>query len=163
MSSHRLLALLAALSLSLAACSGSDPAQLTQEAYADLGRSDYSGALAKFQSALKELQPSDPKYVEAKLGEIEAWCYVDAPKAKDEFLAYAKAAPDKVTPGDYKKVASNLTSAHKFDPAIAVLTAGRERYPKDESVYKLGETIKAEASKAGDESALKALRGLGYL
>lgn len=163
MSSHRLLTLLVALSLSLAACGGSDPAQLTQDAYADLGRSDYSGALAKFQSALKELQPADPEYVEAKLGEIEAWCYVDGPKAKDEFLTYAKAAPDNVTPRDFKKVASNLTSAHKFEPAIAVLAAGLERYPKDESVRKLGETIKVEATKVGDEAALGALKGLGYL
>lgn len=164
MSVKHVSALLLVLALVPVACDGAaDPAKAADAAYADLGRSDYPAALKKFQEALKGMQPSDPQYMNLKLGEIEAWAYVDAAKAKDEFLALAKSSPDKVTAKDYRKIASNLTSARKFDPAIAVLASGLEKFPQDESVKKLGETIKAEATKAGDSAALDKLRGMGYL
>jgi hypothetical protein len=155
---------LAAVS-ALAACNGGskDPAKLTDSGYAALGKSDWKGAQSDFDAALAVLQPTDAGFKRAKMGQVEALIHTDAAKARDEFLALAKGMSSQVEPNDYIAVASKLTGERKFMDAIAVLEVGLKAHPEHPKVKAIGDRIKAEAEKAGDEGALKALKGLGYL
>jgi hypothetical protein len=161
MSKHH--ALPFALALLLAACGSKSAKELADAGYKDLGRSDYQAALTKFQDALKQTDASSPEYIAMKFGEIEAWTGIDGDKAKSAFFELASAHGDKVTSKDYVSVANRLTSSKAFGPAIELLADGLKRYPTDEKVKKLGDLIKIEASKAGDDKALSALAGLGYI
>ena len=64
---------------------------------------------------------------------------------------------------DYATVGNKMTSAKAFQDAIAVIDAGIKKFPEDEKLPKLIEVVQAEAEAEGDEGALKALEGLGYL
>lgn len=154
----------AALLCLIAACGGSaDPAKLTDEGYAALGKSDWKGAQADFNSALETLKPSDPGYLRAKMGWIEAAIYTEPGKAKDEFLALAAGMSQQVKSSDYISVASKLTGERKFSEAIAVLESGLKAHSEDPKVRAVGEAIKKAAEKAGDNASLEALKSLGYL
>lgn len=155
---------IAALCLVAAACGGSaDPAKLTDEGYAALGKSDFKGAKADFAAALEGLKSTDAGFLRAKLGWIEAAIYTDPVKAKDEFLALAAGMPSQVKSSDYIAVASKLTGERKFPEAIAVLEGGLKAHAEDPTVRAVGEAIKREAEKAGDNAALATLKGLGYM
>ncbi len=148
----------------VAACSGSaDPAKLTDQGYAALGKSDWKGAQADFGSALAALEPTDPRYLRAKMGWIEAAIYTDPGKAKDEFLALAAGMASQVKSSDYIAVASKLTGERKFPEAIAVLESGLKAHAEDPKVRAVGEAIKKAAERAGDDASLAKLKTLGYL
>lgn len=152
------------LCLAAASCSGSaDPAKLTDEGYAALGKSDWKGAQADFAEALEGLESSSPGFLRAKLGWIEAAIYTDPAKAKDEFLALAAGMGSQIKSSDYIAVASKLTGERKFPEAIAVLERGLKAHAEDPKVRAVGEAIKKAAEKVGDSSALAALKGLGYM
>lgn len=147
-----------------ASCGGSaDPAKLTDEGYAALGKSDWKGAQTDFAAALEGLKSTDPGFLRAKLGWIEAAVYTDPAKAKDEFLALAGGMNLQIKSSDYIAVASKLTGERKFPEAIAVLESGLKAHAEDPKVRAVGEAIKKAAEKAGDNAALEALKGLGYM
>jgi hypothetical protein len=155
---------LAALTLALlAACGGTDVKAEITAGYTEMGRSNYNGALTHFQKALEELEPGSESYVEAKMGEIETWVFLDADRAQAEFLTLAKAQPDKVGIKDYTTVGSKMTSAKQFTQAIKVLDEGTQRFDKDPKLVEFAAVIKREAEKAGDANAISALQSLGYL
>jgi hypothetical protein len=159
-----LAALAATLALPIACDGGSaDPSKLTESGYAALGKSDWKSARSEFQKALAAMQTTDPRYLRAKMGEVEALVHLDAAKARDEFLATARGMSSRVGPKEYIAVASKLTSERKFMDAIGVLEAGLEAHSEDLKLKAVGDRIKEEATKAGDDKALEALRGLGYL
>ena len=150
--------------LLLVSCGGSaTPAQLTDDGYAALGKSDWKGAAGDFDQALATLKSTDAGFLRAKMGQIEALIHTDAPKAKSEFLALAAGTPSPVTAKEFVAVASKLAGERKFSDAIDVLEVGKKMYPADAKLNDVGKAMAKAASKAGDSEAEKRLKGLGYL
>jgi hypothetical protein len=147
-----------------ASCGGTaDPAKLTDEGYAALGKSDWKGAQADFDAALQQMQSTDAGYLRAKMGSIEALVYTQPEQAKNEFLALAKGMSSQVKASDYINVAGKLAGNSKFPEAIAVLEAGMAAHPEEPKVRAVGEKIKELATKAGDSEAIEKLKSLGYM
>jgi hypothetical protein len=155
---------LALCALMLVSCGGNaSPAELTNDGYAALGKSDWKGAAGDFDRALAGLKTTDADYLRAKLGLIEALVHTDAPKAKSEFLALAAGTPSPVTSKNFVVVASKLAGERKFSDAIDVIEVGKQMYPEDTKLNEVGKALAKAASKAGDSEAEKRLKGLGYL
>ena len=156
--------LLLALTLALApACGGGKDARaLVSEANTALNSGDYAAALSSFDAALGAIEPADAALRrDAELGRCEALAYVDANKAKSEFLALADR--ETLNYSAYNTVAVALTSEQKFDEAIAVLTKGKEKLPDEPKFEKLVQKVGDAAKNAGAGDAMKALEGLGYV
>lgn len=164
--------LFAALSaLSLASCGGgSTPADLINEGHRALSSGDASEALAKYDGALAELQPSDPRYVEAKIGALRAQAYGDPKDAEKRpkadaavvgFLALAKADP--VPASEYRMFVTDLANAGAYQAAIDVLEAGNSKYPDDPKWKALQAKLVKAADAAGDSGAMDRMKGLGYV
>ena len=162
---QRLAPLLAAVTL-LAACGGgsTDPAEATDAGYRALGTRDYASAQAEFQAALEAIgdDTAHPTYVKAKLGAIQAACKTDATRAQRELLELAAALPDDVTQRTYADIAGRLGDAGNFTEAVALLEAGKLRFPDSAALDGLGKKLVKQAEQAGDSDALSALSGLGY-
>jgi len=161
----QLTALLLALPLALAACSGpSDPKALIDEATQSLNSGDFKGAKGGFESALAALgdDKSDPSYMRAKMGWIEAEAHIDGESAKEAFLELAGTAEANFQPKDYIKVGSILSSAKNYTPAVYVVDAGVKAFPDDEKLQKVIEKLQADVAAADDPAATAALDGLGY-
>jgi len=151
-----------------ASCGGSaTPAEHTDAGYSALNKGDAKGAQAEFDQALAALKSTDAGYLRAKMGSIEALIETNTEastaKAKDEFIALAAGMSSQVKSSDYINVSSKLANKQRFGDAIKVLEAGLKAHAEDPKVKAVGEKIKELASKAGDNEALKALSGLGYL
>ena len=140
-----------------------DPTALTDGGYASLNTGDYTGALGSFEQALAAIEPGQPGFERAAMGEVEALIYVDAPRAQEKFLQLATSFPDTIGARQYKTVGGKMTSEKKFVEAIAVLDAGLKAYGEDPEFPALIAKVQEQASKAGDGDAMKALEGLGYL
>jgi len=159
------LALLLSL-VGLPACGGGsiDPGDATDLGYKALGVNDFASAKLQFDAALKEIgeDTTHEHYVRAKLGAITAACKTDPERAETDLLALAKAMPEAVTERTYADIAGRLGSAGNFTQAIALLEAGKQRFPGSASLDGIGKKLVKEAEKAGDSGALDALAGLGY-
>jgi hypothetical protein len=133
--------------------------------YTALGSGDYGAAEAKFAAALTAIgsDSKNPSFLRARMGHVEALLRKDAPAAKDEFLAHAKANTSTVTPDDFSHIGRAFTSAGKYDEAIDVLDAGMKMHAESPVLASLVDLIKLEAEQAGDTAALGKLAGLGYL
>jgi hypothetical protein len=148
------------LTLPLSSCGGGgDPASLTDDGYAALGSSDYEGALGSFQSALAGLDPAEPGFMRAKMGEIDALTHLDPDGARDAILGIG----DRAGEAEYSKVASDLTAEGHYIQAIDVLDGGVKRHGESPKLKALLEKVRAEAEKSGSSDALDKLKGLGYL
>ena len=159
---HRMGALaLRSLPLLAASCGGGggSPAELTNRGYQTLNGGDPGGALTTFREALAGLEPSNPDYLRAKMGEVEALIQVNPEEARDVFLRLGSQVDD----GHYTTVASKMTSAKAYEPAITVLDVGVKRFGESPKLLEMLKRVREEAEKSGDEGALKALEGLGYL
>jgi hypothetical protein len=153
------------LSLSLAACSGSsaDPAATVNSGYEALNGGNAEKALDLFAKALQDLKPSDPLYESARMGEIQAKVELKPDAAKSSFLEYAKANPEQLEAGDYRKVGQRLTERKAIQDAVEVLHAGIERFPEDAKLKETMNLTVAAAEQSNDTSALNSLKGLGYI
>jgi hypothetical protein len=160
------LAPLLATALLLAACGGgsTDPAEATDLGYRALGTQDYASAKAQFDSALQTIgdDTSHPTYVKAKLGSIQAACRTDPARAEQELVDLAAALPDQVGERTYADIAGRLGDAGNFGEAVALLDAGKQRFPDSATLDGLGQKLRKQAEQAGDSNALDALSGLGY-
>jgi TolA-binding protein len=161
---RRRLALLACLPLTLAACGGGggDPTELTNQGYAALGSGDTETAVDRFAQALKVLQPGDPGYKRARMGECEAKARIAPDAAARSFLAFAQEQPGQVDAGDYHKFGMQLSERKALADAVAVLGAGLERFPDDPKIDEAMKKTQLAAEQSGDTGALDALRGFGY-
>ena len=153
-----------ALLLFLPACGGSsDPRALTDEGSKELNSGDFTGAAKSFQAALDNLgqDSANAEWKRAKLGLIQAHVHTDAAQAKDEFLAFATAAPGKVTDQDFNLIGGRLGEAGKLAEAEAVLKAGMKAFPESPHLKALRTDLgkRAEASGASTDT----LTGLGYV
>ena len=150
------------LTLSLAACGGGgDPTSLTDDGYAALNTGDSSTAVSKFADALEGLTETDPDYMRAKMGHIQARIADDAAGAKDEFMALAAKAD--LSANDYKTLGSKLHNGAAYSEAAVVLDAGVKKFPDDTKFKQMIDEVTAAATAAGDAGALDALGGLGYI
>jgi len=141
-------------------CGGaSTPAELTNQGAEALGSGDYPDALTKYRQALAGLDRDDPDYLRAKMGEVETLIHVNAEEATSTFLGLGSL----VNENDFASVASKMTSAGEYHEAIKVLDAGVQAYGESPKLVEMLKVVRAEAEDAGDEDALKALEGLGYL
>src|SRR5262245_23878644 len=159
------LTLLAVLALCLVpACGGSDPKALTDEGSKALASGDYAGAASNFEKALAALgtNTSSSDWKRAKMGYFQAQSRLDAARAKNEFLEFAKANPKSVTDADFSQVASRLGDALKFEEAIAILTVAKPLYPESKHLDELGKVLREKAAASGNTGAVDALKGLGY-
>ncbi|HVS08932.1 MAG TPA: hypothetical protein VMS76_03590 [Planctomycetota bacterium] len=159
---HRQRALLLA-ALALAACGASDPVEMNDQGAAALNRGDPKAALELFGGAAAALDPESEQGKRAILGQVEALVALDPPRARDTFLAYARAQPAQLEPRDYRRVASQLTGGRHFLEAIDVIQAGDLAHPGDEMIRKMITVIGEEAKMADAPDALNKLKGLGYL
>lgn len=139
--------------------------ELAKEAFADFDAGESAVALGKLQKALKRLKSDDPCYIEVRLAEIACWARVDVEgtRARDEFVKLVRAQAAAVTPVEYCRVAMDFTSAGRFLLAIDILDLGRQTFPHELSIDRLGYAILSEAVRTGDRGALGALRSLGYI
>ena len=157
-------ALILSVPLALAACGGgSNPEEATNAGYAALGSGDAESAVDHFASALSALQPGDPGYKRARMGEVEAKVRLAPEAAAGSFLEFAGAHPEQVEAGDYRKVGVQLSERKSLKAAVDVLDAGLKRFESDAKLKEAMDLTMAAAEKSGDTSALDALRGLGYI
>lgn len=158
-------ALALSLPLVLGACGGgsADPKAATDAGYAALGSGDAQGAVDHFAEALGALEPTDPGYKRARMGEIEAKVGLAPDAAANSFLEYSKSHPEQLEAGDYRKVGVQLSDRKALKVAVDVLDAGLKRFPGDPKLKEAMELTVAAAETSGDTSALDALRGLGYI
>jgi hypothetical protein len=149
------------LTLPLVSCGGGSktPTELTNDGAAALGSGDYTGALSNYREALAGLTREDPDYLRAKMGEVEALIHVNAEEATTTFLGLGSLVDE----NHFATVASKMTSAGEYQEAIKVLDAGVQAYGESPKLVAMLQKVKEEAEDAGDEGALKALEGLGYL
>lgn len=152
-----------ALCLSLAACGGGDGASTLEEANAALGSQDYAAARDKFAAAASALDPSDPNYLAARQGEIEALIHVDAEEARNRFLELAADHPEQIGEREYRNVVQKMQAERKATEAVPVLHAAIERFPDSARLDEMMEQLKKDALSGGDAETVDALKGLGYI
>jgi hypothetical protein len=160
----RLVLALASLLLFSACGGGSDPKALNDAGAKALNSGDYSAAAESFDSAVAALgdDTSNPEWLKAKLGAIQARTQTDAARAKDEFLQLAQANPSKVTDQHFSMVGSRLGDAKHLPEAIAVLKEGQKMHAESPHLQSLLEELGKKAEAGEDPEALKQLEGLGY-
>jgi hypothetical protein len=173
--SHLLAAALLLLTTSACGDSTANPGASIDEGYSSLNSGSYAQAVSSFQSALAGLAEGDKKYLEAKLGELRAQCYIDASKARAGLLALSKTAG--VEAGHYSMVVTDLVSAATkqaadnakaaasatIGEAVAILEAGQQKFPDYDKWKGLLNKVGDKATTLGSADSLEALRGLGYV
>jgi len=154
------IALILALSTTLAACGGSDPKAAADEAFQS---GDYATAVTSFDAAMAAVDKSSPEYLGLAIDRCRALAHTDAASAKDSMIALAKAPESKVKSSDYRLVAGEMFDAKEFSPAISLLDDGiKGRFSDDPKLLAMINKIKTEAEKSGDSETMSALQGLGY-
>jgi len=155
--------------LLVVSCGGSsDPSELTDEGNRALGSGDFAAAQTAFEGALEAIgdDSGHALYLEAKLGAIEAMTKADPGTALADLKALAAAQADKVTDRDFSRIASSMGMNDHLDEAIELLGFAMKTYEDSESLDKqvkaLGDKAAAKAAETGDNSALEAIKGLGY-
>lgn len=149
----------------LSGCGSSDPRALTDEGSKALNSGDYKDAAKSFDRALAELgdDTSNPEWLRAKVGAIQARTRIDATKAKEEFLQLAKASPDRVTADHFNLIASRLGDAEHLAEAKDVLEAGMKMHPESPHLKALLTELGKKAESSGNAELLKELKGMGYI
>jgi hypothetical protein len=161
LSTVRTLALV--LPLFVAAACSDDPKSLTNDGQAALNSGDARGAVTAFEKALAKMDASNPDFLRAAVGRCQALARIDGKKAKDEFLALAKAQPGKVLDVDFHIVVSEFVNAGNFLDAIDVMKTGIDLFPQSKKMVEIKEAVVAASKKMGDPAVLSKLKGLGYI
>ncbi len=174
-----LASLIATLLLGATSCGPSADAGSSVDAgYDALSSGDHSSALADFDSALAGMQASDARYLEAKVGQLRAQCYVDPTKAKADLLALGSSSGLKAR--DYRMIVTDLVTAatarakggndadteaakKTITSAVEILQAGAKAFPDDPKWAVLITKVGDKAASLGASAALEGLSGLGYV
>lgn len=160
----RLTTLLLGAVLFASSCGGSsDPNELTTSGERALASQDFATAEADFASALAAIgdNASDPLYMRAKLGSIEARAGDDPAAVVTELIELA--AGGKVSDRDFNRIAGRLGDSKHFADATKLLAEAKKLFPDASHLDTLGAKLAADATKAGDSDAIDALAGLGYV
>ena len=99
----------------------------------------------------------------AKLGLAEARIQSDPAGAKEAFLALAREKPEAIQDKEFHSFASKLGDANHLAEATEILTAGIAAFPESPNLVALRDALGDRAKASGDEGALDALKGLGYV
>jgi hypothetical protein len=96
------------------------------------------------------------------MGRCEALARLDPKRARDEFLALARAEPGKLHEQDYAQIADDLVKARAASEAIDVMDAGVKAFPESPQMQVLKQRVVDASKKSKDPAALGKLKGLGY-
>jgi hypothetical protein len=130
-----------------------------------LAAGNSSAAAKSFASALEALggDTLSPEYTTAKLGLAEASIFGDPRGARDAFLALAREKPERIQDRDFNAFATKLGEANHIAEATEVLSAGIALFPESPYLVALRDALGKKAEASGDQGALDALSGLGYV
>ena len=158
---RRLCALVTAAVL-LVACSESDPKVLTDKGSAALGAGDAPAAIESFDAALQHMDARNPDYLRASMGRCQALARQNPSQAKDDFLALARSASDRVREQDYSTIVNELVKKGAVAEAVEVMDAGIKAFPESPQMQALKTSVVEASKKSKDRGALQKLKGLGY-
>jgi len=158
---RRLCALVTAAVL-LVACSESDPKVLTDKGSAALGAGDVPAAIESFDAALQHMDARNPDYLRASMGRCQALARQNPSQAKDDFLALARSASDRVREQDYSTIVNELVKKGAVAEAVEVMDAGIKAFPESPQMQALKTSVVEASKKSKDRGALQKLKGLGY-
>jgi len=151
------------LPLFVAAACSDDPKSLTNDGLAALNSGNAKGAVTAFEKALVKMDASNPDYLRAAVGRCQALARIDGKKAKDQFLALAKAQSGRVLDQDFHIVVSEFVNSGQFLDGIDVMQAGIVLFPSSKKMVEIKDAVVAASKKAGDPAVLSKLKGLGYI
>jgi hypothetical protein len=159
----RLLSVLALCLLS--ACGASDPAALTDAGAKALNSGKYEEAAKSYEEALAQIgtDTSNPDWLRAKMGLVQALIHTDAARAKSMFLQVAQGNPGKVTDNEFNLVGGKLADVDKLAEATEVLDAGQKAFPESVHLKALLADIGNRATSSGNNELLETLKGMGYV
>lgn len=133
------------LGLLLCACGAADPGVLIREGQSALASGKSDVALEKFDAALGVLDKQDARYVDARLGVIEARIAGDSKAARDEFIRFARECPGEADGAAYLHVSGMLASAREYSEALELLHAGiADGLPDSPALLALAKRIELE-------------------
>ena len=142
----------------LTACGSgdADPLMLIQQ-------EDYAGAISAIEPLLKTVEQGSEEHKNLLMGYTEALCVESPDKARDTFLAAMDSRKDFIQPADLTYIVNRMAHHKHLVEAIQVMDKGKNTWPSNDKIkVVLGELIAASES-SGDDEALSALEGLGYL
>lgn len=158
---HRPISILL-LAFFITACAESDPKALTDKGSAALGAGDAPAAIESFDAALQHMDAQHPDYLRARMGRCQALARQNPSRAKDDFLALARSASDKVREQDYSTIVEELVKKGAVSDAVEVMDAGIKAFPESPQMQTLKNSVVEASKKSKDGGALKKLKGLGY-
>ena len=158
---HRLSSILL-LTCLVTACAESDPKVLTDKGSAALGAGDAPAAIESFDAALHHMDAQHPDYLRASMGRCQALARQNPHQAKDDFLALARSASDKLREQDYSTIVDELLKKGAFSDAVEVMDAGIKAFPESPQMQTLKNSVVEASKKSKDRGALNKLKGLGY-
>lgn len=161
-------AVIIALALCFATCSGSDAKSLTDEGFNALGHGDYKGALSSFDAALAKIgtNANDPSYVRAKLYRCQALGRIDANRARTDFLALAAEQPAQIHENDYGLIVDSMVKARTVEAseaALDVVDAAKKSFPGSTKIDAMVNTVGEASTKLNNPKLKNRLKGLGYV
>jgi len=145
------------------ACGPADPRALTDAGSSALAAGDAPKAQECFEQALAAMKPGDPDYARASMGRFQALVRSAPERARDEFLAYAKAQPASLNEGNYGVLVSEFLRRERTVEAVEVMDAGIKAFPESEAMLAIRTKVEAQARTAKDPAAMQKLKGLGYI
>lgn len=152
----------AVLSLVLLACGSSDPNDLIAAGHKSLSSGNSKDALDKFTKAAEGLEPSDPQFIEAKLGMVEALIPEHPAKATEEFLSLGKVFPEQVGEKEFIFMGGQMVNSKKYLEALDLVDSGIKRFGAESTkLHAMIDRIKMEA--ASDSGVNDKLKSMGYL
>jgi len=165
---RRLRSLALVLPLFAAACGGGiDPETAAVDGRDALAARNHDAAVEYFDVALEGLDASSPDYVSLKIGRLQALAHLEGKgeEVVEEMEALNAEITDdtRLLPRDFKLVTTDLVSAGQYEPAAWVMDLGVKRYPGDPTMKEVADKVVLAVESAGDEGALSALDGMGYL
>lgn len=159
----RLPALLLPCLLLLPACGPSDPRALTDQGSSALASGDAKGARASFEQALAALKPGDPDFARASMGRFQALVRLEPERARDDFLAYAKAQGAAATEGQYGTMINEFLRRERTLEAIDVMDAAVKAFPESKTLPAIRKQVEDKARSDKSPAAMQKMKGLGYI
>lgn len=148
--------------LSLIGCDPSGPDQWIASGHSSLNSGDAQTALASFQEAAAALEPSDPRFLDAKLGVVEALIRAEPIRAREEFLALSTSFPEQVGQKQFEYMGGLMVSSKQYMEASKLVHNGIQRFgPEATKLRAMIDRIQQES--VNDSAVQDALVGLGYV
>lgn len=148
--------------LALAACGG-DSNAAEADVFKLVQSGDYSGAITAAETQLASVEKGTEEHKELVIQYATALAKDQPEKAKDEFLAFAKANSDSVEPTDFRYVDGQLRKHDHLVVSVELMDAGMKRWPGDPVMKEVLDGLKQQIASSGDSAAASKMKGLGYM